>query len=1226
MSVFNEKSDKTNRQAKKCQEKSSPADNTLFVALSPEDEIQNGQEYMDALDWALQQDDICNVAISGPYGSGKSSVLKSYFKSRNRNDVLNISLAAFNLEEMKQDDQQSSSKLETGILKQLFYKVKADKIPESRYRKLQPSSKCSNVKIALPVTILVLALAAFISPDRITSFISLFDKLSFLLKVILYTGIFCGLWMVAYYVVKWIRRNGNLHEINILDKATVRRKDAESESIFDKNMDEIMYFFEVTKYRVVVIEDLDRFESTNIFVALRELNNLLNNYEEIKEKVTFIYAIKDDMFQKEGERTKFFDFIIPIVPYVSSTNSGEILRHNLQVSDVSDKSKLYDISGKYISLISPYISDMRELTSICNEFIIFKNTLKGNQQLNLIDEQLFSLIVFKNLYPREFAQLEDESQESIVRRAFHDKARLISDKHRLLAEKKKEQEEIIHKLERESNFDIRDLKVVLLSCAMGFQSAVRLISYERETLGLEDIYRDDFDIETLKHKQLTVQFASRNNISTTTIPDLEKRVADNGGDYFERIYRVKAGLEKCREESRRKIESFERELNELRACSISQIIERFGTDFFDETVRKNDLLVFLLRNGFLREDYEDYINYFHPSSISKEEMNFILGVRNHRAVGDFAYPLKNVQKVFSRLQDYEFRQREILNFDLVDYAITYQHESSAVKKLIEQLSDRSAESMSFIKAYFDRNENIGILLKDLCKANPSLWEDLSNDNGISVDTRFAYLNALIEYADIADIIALDGAETEGGILSSFLTSYPDLGERLHDADSKKLKMIFERLDIHFDDLITDHMSEDLKQDIFDNCRYVLNENMLQRLVEWRSPELAGSLFTKNYTTIRKLGYKPLLDYIERDFVDYVKRMVLGVESNTQEEIGAVEELLKKLLPSQPDLCIAILEKEPVVWNCIAECCPTDIDELKENRETIWNYLLANDRIVCKWDNLKAYFHEFGASEVFVEYFERNVDFLVIVPDGSEETIIYALIESNLTEGVFRKLTKSLLSTPYTRSLSSLDQMKIRVLVEESSIPFTAAYWQEMEQHAPEIRTLFALMNKEAFISNLTSIDLTELEIDELLQSDAFNEEEKKSILERISPSVINIETARIIRNLSFEVEKKYVEASWELLPDEEKYQLLLNQIDCYNDSELASKFSELSPVYHQLSMRTKHKYTLAYSDYNRVLLEKLRDRSYVTSVEDTWVEKDKHGLFKNQNEHVLTGYVKQATH
>ncbi|WP_334291022.1 YobI family P-loop NTPase [Butyrivibrio sp. AD3002] len=68
--------------------------------------------------------------------------------------------------------------------------------------------------------------------------------------------------------------------------------------------------------------------------------------------VKFVYAIKDDMFKKPGECTKFFDFIIPIVPYISSVNSGEILREKMKVSS-------YDISDEYISLVSPYISDAR---------------------------------------------------------------------------------------------------------------------------------------------------------------------------------------------------------------------------------------------------------------------------------------------------------------------------------------------------------------------------------------------------------------------------------------------------------------------------------------------------------------------------------------------------------------------------------------------------------------------------------------------------------------------------------------------------------------------------------------------------------------------------------------------------------------------------------------------------------------------------------------------------
>lgn len=431
----------------------------LYHALTPNSNIQNGQEYIAALDWALEQDDIRNIAISGPYGSGKSSVISTYFKTREREDVLHISLAAFNLEGMyDNEDEITDDALEIGILKQLFYRVRANSIPKSRYRKIQPERWRGNILIGVIVEFLVFIFLNFAFPEQVKAFAASLNALPEGLSVALWIAVVAALWAACFAAVRWFRRSGSVQEIKILDKATLKGGDKDdNESVFNKNMDEIVYFFEETNYRIVVIEDLDRFDSTNIFVALRELNNLLNHYEGIKEKITFIYAIKDDMFQKEGERTKFFDFIIPIVPYISSTNSGEILRERLQFDDESNSSKIYDISGQFISLISPYINDMRNLTSICNEFIVFKNTLKGNQNLNLNDTQMFSLIVFKNLYPKDFAQLEEETDESIVRQAFYDKQKLILEKDAYTAAKRQEKEEIIRKAEQEVFQNVRDL-------------------------------------------------------------------------------------------------------------------------------------------------------------------------------------------------------------------------------------------------------------------------------------------------------------------------------------------------------------------------------------------------------------------------------------------------------------------------------------------------------------------------------------------------------------------------------------------------------------------------------------------------------------------------------------------------------------------------------------------------------------------------------------------------
>ena len=174
--------------------------------------------------------------------------------------------------------------------------------------------------------------------------------------------------------------------------------------VFDKNMDEIVYFFEETLYDTVFIEDLDRFDSSEIFIKLRELNAILNNYDLIKRRIVFVYAIKDDIFKNE-ERTKFFDFIIPVIPITNSTNSGEKLREKLKFKTDEKgvyKSTIYNISNSYVTLISPFIKDMRVLTSICNEFAVYKNTLKS---LRLNDEKMFSLMIFKNLFPTEFAEL-----------------------------------------------------------------------------------------------------------------------------------------------------------------------------------------------------------------------------------------------------------------------------------------------------------------------------------------------------------------------------------------------------------------------------------------------------------------------------------------------------------------------------------------------------------------------------------------------------------------------------------------------------------------------------------------------------------------------------------------------------------------------------------------------------------------------------------------------------
>ena len=409
--------------------------------LAPISDIEDGKEYLEALNWALDNPKIKNIALTGPYGAGKSSIIDTFLKqnSKKQNNICKKSLFRKNMAEKsikismatfaQAGDLDSDEKIhieanevEEGILKQLFYKVEHKKIPQSRYRKLHVENFKTSLFKVIALTTMMVILGDILKPEVIGDIwkkITEFTEKYYLPEISSY--IILGIYVIAFVVTIshiWSSISTRYHvkEITLPADAKVEKDNNLSESVFNKNLDEIMYFFEATGYRIVFFEDLDRLDDRKIFVHLRELNNLLNNDDTIKEKpIVFIYAVKDDIFTKD-DRTKFFDFIIPVIPVINSTNSGEILLKRLQESEKNGIQ--HNISSDFIFDVSPYISDMRVLQNIYNEFVIYKNLLSVHQALALRDEQMMAMIIFKNLYPKDFADIQNET--GIIKKAFEE--------------------------------------------------------------------------------------------------------------------------------------------------------------------------------------------------------------------------------------------------------------------------------------------------------------------------------------------------------------------------------------------------------------------------------------------------------------------------------------------------------------------------------------------------------------------------------------------------------------------------------------------------------------------------------------------------------------------------------------------------------------------------------------------------------------------------------------
>lgn len=219
-------------------------------------------------------------------------------------------------------------------------------------------------------------------------------------------------------------------------------------------------------------------------------------------------------------------------------------------------------------------------------------------------------------------------------------------------------------------------------------------------------------------------------------------------------------------------------------------------------------------------------------------MNFILGIRNFEAVGDFSYELKNCNQILERIEDYEFKQSEALNFNLLDYILLQKEKGNKYDNIMQQIVNHSTISKEFIKAYLDRDFNLKIFIHDLCHKSDWIWFDFITDNSLSEDKKYKYLELMLCSADIADIENNNGDfedEDEGyeicKPICSFMQERKDILQRLTNVPLNKMTQVIETLGIRFKELDIEGVDEELLEDIIERlyrldlkkCLQVINK-------------------------------------------------------------------------------------------------------------------------------------------------------------------------------------------------------------------------------------------------------------------------------------------------------------------------------------------------------------------------------------------------------------------
>ncbi len=661
-----------------------------FVDLAPTDKADQAGIYSEAIHYATNNTNVTNIALTGPYGSGKSSIIQSFLKGY-RQPALHISLAAFVPEAEADGGNLSRQEIERSILQQMLYGADANKLPLSRFKRIQSPGVWSIFK-SLYIMLGILALwHVFVGRENLISG-TFFDPLAlsnwFNLGSFALAVIFLWVTLHHFYVASF---GVSLKSISLRD-IEIGPASNDQESILNRHLDEIVYFFQSTDYDLVVIEDLDRFNNADIFVTLREINSLVNKNAGVNRTIRFLYALRDDMFVNT-DRTKFFEFIIPVIPIINTSNSIDMVLEQGRRLKLDER-----LDRQFLREVSRYLNDLRLIQNIFNEYAIYVANLETDEE-NLLDaNKLLAILIYKNVYPRDFEQLH---------RGVGNLARILSRQVELIANGEAVYRTEIAGLEQEIQIaeaqtpsDLKELRrIYAMALIEKLPEQVVAISLDGRTqIPLAKIVEHDA-FEQLIDKQPIICQMRNNSKQQHNIPNFQSGV-DSQKSYQQRKAEIESKATENKNKSLHRMRDLRLKITALRTTKLNKLVRlnaNFSEDLFEGFGENGELARFLILEGHLDDTYYQYTSLFHSGRLSPSDNKFLIQIRAF-VTPEPGFPIDNPKEVIAAMRDEDFRQSYVLNVNLVDSLLSDR----------SRYFDQTQKLFEFLSSEFDSCEGFSI--------------------------------------------------------------------------------------------------------------------------------------------------------------------------------------------------------------------------------------------------------------------------------------------------------------------------------------------------------------------------------------------------------------------------------------------------------------------------------------------------------------------------------------
>lgn len=922
-----------------------------FEKLTP-DKDADISVYEEAIEFVFDNSDVTNIAISGAYGAGKSSVIESYEKKHDDKNFLHISLAHFEpTERNESEDSVKETTLEGKILNQLIHQIPVDRIPQTNFRVKKDVGRRNIIIITILLYVLLGSITFISMSNKIQNWVdALCDgRLKSLLAIFTndFTVFFAAIalagsaFICIYNTVK-VQKNKNLFHKVTVQGNTIEIFENKDESYFDKYLNEVLYLFEQVEADVIVFEDMDRFNSNVIFERLREVNNLVNvhKYNKFKNKkrhklinkifrrkekqykpLRFFYLLRDDVFVTK-DRTKFFDYIIPIVPVLDGTNSYDQFIRHLNQGNILEK-----FDSTFLQRLALYIDDMRVLKNVYNEFLVYMYRL-NNTDLNW--NKMLAIIVYKNIFPRDFCNLQ--LGKGYVHELFEQKENLSKETIGKLEEEKQLIQEKITYINKENLTDVQELNDAYEA---KYNRLPRDSWYNQLT---QEGRKEKDKLEKEKEKRIEV-IDNRNKGMMTELEvklqDIEQRISATKTkllselitrDNTDSIFMIKS-INPIGEEN---------QYNEIK-----------GSDYLE-------LLKFLISNGYIDETYNDYMTYFYEDSLSAHDKMFLRRITDKKG-SDYEYSLKDVEKVLSSpvLRVVDFYEEETLNFNLLKGLLVNQENPKYQKylsALIKQMKDN--KDTEFISKFYDSTQFDKTFI---IKLNEQ-WTDffsyiavnkilpLKQIRGFSLDSL-----CLLDENKIQDI-------NVEGCLTDYISNQSDY-LNIQNPDVAKIISQFCILGVKLKKIEIDTANKDLIVGVYENNLYELTFENIKLMIKSMYGEYDSyNIEHRNYTVIQGKSESPLAKYIAENINRYANEYLKNCN-------GYIED--------SEDVAIKFINDENVLGDIqekyvnVLKTVISDISVIQNKK--LWNEMLDKRIIKKTVPNIIHYYTEYCCDSQLIKF-------------------------------------------------------------------------------------------------------------------------------------------------------------------------------------------------------------------------------------------------------------------